>query len=137
MNKNERHSNTSRSNNPEVNREKVCPFLLKVFYRENDFNDIDDMSNGIFPTNRELHLYTWMDASLREISMLIKDALEIFKKKEAQLIFSLVYRDYKGRLQRKELGYVYTNKKSHDDNKTLQNYKFNVGDILDIQINTK
>lgn len=68
---------TKNENLQEINRETICPFLLRVFYREDDYNSLDDFNKGIFPTDRELHIYTWMDASLREISimMLIKQLL--------------------------------------------------------------
>lgn len=121
----------------EVNREKVCPFLLKVYYKENEFNSLDEMNNSNFPSNRELHIYTWMDASLRELTMLIRDAVETVKKKDAVLYFSFVFPDFKGKLQRKEIGFVNANKKSIDDMKTLHSLKFSIGDYIDINISTK
>jgi histone deacetylase complex subunit SAP18 len=136
-NYNHYHYNKDKIDSFEVNREKICPFLLRVFYKENEFNSLDDLSNGLFPSGRELHIYTWMDATLREISLLIKAAIDVLKKNEAQLTFSLVFADSKGKLQRKEIGYIYTNKKSQDDTKTLHTSKFTVGDYLDIQINIK
>jgi len=127
--------NTNTNSGFEINREKICPFLLKVFYKENEFNFLDDFNNGIYPQNRELHIYTWMDASLRELTSLIKDAVESTKRKDAVIIFSTIYPDSKGKLQRKELGNVYSNnKKGSDDNKTLHQLKFCVGDYLDINI---
>ena len=58
--------------NLEVNREKICPFLLKVYFRENERNSFEDMSKGIFPKERELNIHTWMDCNLRELSTHIK-----------------------------------------------------------------
>lgn len=124
------------SSNFEVNREKTCPFLLRVFFKENDYNSLDEIGTGNFPSNRELHIYTWMDASLRELTILIKDAVEIAKKKDAILNFSLVFPDSKGKLQRKELGSIHAYKKSQDDSKTLNQLRLTVGDHLDININT-
>jgi histone deacetylase complex subunit SAP18 len=121
----------------EVNREKICPFLLRVFYRENEFNPLEDFNNNNFPTNRELHIYTWMDANLRELTMLIKDAVDMARKKDAVLNFSFVFYDSRGRLQRKEVGTVYANKKCADEIKSLHQLKFVVGDYIDICINTK
>jgi histone deacetylase complex subunit SAP18 len=130
-------SNIGNNNFPEINREKICPFLLRVFYKDNDFNSLEDMSSGIFPTNRELHIYTWMDASLREITMLIKEAVDLARNKEATIYFSFIFPDSKGKLQRKEVGYVYSNKKCPDESKTLQNLKFTIGDYMDINISTR
>jgi len=123
------------STNNEINREKICPFLLRVFFNENDFNSLEEINNGSLPANNELHIYTWMDATLRELTILIKDAVDNAKKKDAVLIYSLVFPDSKGRLQRKEVGTIHAHKKSQDDNKTLQQIKFTVGDYLDININ--
>jgi histone deacetylase complex subunit SAP18 len=122
-------------NTDEINREKVCPFLVKVYFKENDFNNLDDMNNEIFPKNRELYIYTWMDASLRELTILIKDSIDILRKREGcALNFSFIFPDSKGKLQRKEIGTVYTNKKSYDESKTLQQLKYTIGDYIDISI---
>jgi histone deacetylase complex subunit SAP18 len=129
--------NPSSLQNFEVNREKTCPFLLKVFFKENDFNYLEDLNISIFPTSRELHIYTWMDASLRELTMLVKEAVETARKKDAVLNFSFLFPDSKGKLQRKEVGSVYSNKKGPDDNKTLHYFKFSIGDYLDINISNK
>jgi histone deacetylase complex subunit SAP18 len=116
----------------EINREKVCPFLLRVFYKEGDFNSLDEMNAGKLPTTRELHIYTWMDASLKELTTLIKEVVESARKGNAILNFSIIYPDSKGRLQRKEVGVV--SKKNLEDSKTLQQVKFAIGDYIDINI---
>lgn len=118
----------------EINREKICPFLIKLYYKENDFNSLDEMNSGKFPLNRELHIYTWMDASLRELTMLIRDSVDFAKKKDAILNFSFIFPDSKGKYQRKEIGNVHMYKKHPDDNKTLQQLRFSIGDVIDINI---
>jgi len=129
------YSNSDKYNNQvEINREKTCPFLLKVFYKENDYNSLEDFNKAIFPSNRELHIYTWMDASLRELTTLIKDAVESTRRKDAVLNFSTIFPDSKGILQRKEIGYVYSSRKGQDDNKTLNQLKVAIGDYLDINV---
>ncbi len=129
MNNNDKYS-------AEINREKVCPFLLRVYYKENEFNSLDDMNNGKFPTNRELHIYTWMDASLKELTILIKDVVDAARKNNSVLNFSFIFPDSKGRLQRKEIGSVSMNKKNFEENKTLQQLKYTIGDYIDINITT-
>ena len=122
--------------NTEINREKICPFLVKLYYKENEFNSLEDMNAGKFPVSRELHIYTWMDASLRELTMLIRDSLDFAKRKDANLNFSFIFPDSKGVLQRKEIGNVHTYKKYNDDNKTLKQLSFSVGDYIDICLKT-
>ncbi len=34
----------------------VCPFLLRVFIKDYDFNNLDGLAKGVFPTGRELHI---------------------------------------------------------------------------------
>lgn len=48
------------------------------------------------PTN-ELMMYTWEDATLRELTDLIKSAAPAAKRQNARLEFALVYPDKKGR----------------------------------------
>jgi histone deacetylase complex subunit SAP18 len=123
--------------NLDINREKICPFLVRVYFKVGDFNNLDDFNAGIFPKQRELYIYTWMDASLREITMLIKDTIEACQDKETVLNYSFVFPDTKGKLIRKEVGYVYANKFCNDESKTLQQLKFTIGDYIDISIQVK
>jgi histone deacetylase complex subunit SAP18 len=116
----------------DINRERVCPFLLRVFYKEGEYNNLDDLVVGRFPSTRELHMYTWMDASLKELTTLIKDVIEI-KKPNPVFNFSIVYPDSRGRLQRKPAGSVGI-RKTADDDKSLQQLKFTIGDYIDINI---
>jgi histone deacetylase complex subunit SAP18 len=118
----------------DINREKICPFLLRVFYKENDFNNLDSLNNNELPSDRELHIYTWIDATLRELTMLIKDAIDCIKRKDTVLAFSIIYSDSKGKLQRKEVGNVNITRKGPDDNKTLQELRLTIGDYIDINI---
>ncbi len=120
----------------EINREKICPFLIRLFYKENDFNSLEEMNSGKFPSSRELHIYTWLDASLRELTMLIRDSVDFAKRKDAILNYSFIFPDSKGKYQRKEIGNINMYKKGQDDNKTLQQLRFSVGDYIDISIKT-
>ncbi|EER06556.1 Histone deacetylase complex subunit SAP18, putative [Perkinsus marinus ATCC 50983] len=52
-----------------IDRAQTCPFLLRVFYRMGSHhNDSDFAKLGELPVDEELQVYTWPDASLREIS---------------------------------------------------------------------
>jgi len=120
----------------EINREKICPFLIRLFYKENDFNSLEDMNTSRYPSTRELHIYTWMDASLRELTMLIRDSVDFAKRKDAILNYSFIFPDSKGKYQRKEIGSIHMYKKGQDDNKSLQQLRFTIGDYIDISIKT-
>jgi hypothetical protein len=120
-----------------VDREKTCPFLLRIFYKVNSFNSLNLFSNGKFPS--ELNIYTWEDADLEELATFIHLAL-----KETVLgiydyyKFSRIYYDTKGTLLRDEIGTVVINNKSSKLNinrkKTLKEIGFQIGDYFDINI---
>ena len=120
-----------------VDREKTCPFLLRIFYKVNSFNSLNLFSNGKFPS--ELNIYTWEDADLEELAKFIHLAL-----KETVLgvydfyKFSRIYYDFKGTLLRDEVGKVVINNKSSKLNentkKTLKEIGFQIGDYFDINI---
>jgi hypothetical protein len=55
---------------------KICPMLIRVFYNEKGrHNDIFDYERGLTPHD-ELQIHTWLDASLKEISELVQEAIE-------------------------------------------------------------
>ena len=120
-----------------VDREKTCPFLLRIFYKVNSFNSLNLFSNGKFPS--ELNIYTWEDADLEELAKFIHLAL-----KETVLgvydfyKYSRIYYDFKGTLLRDEVGKVVINNKSSKLNentkKTLKEIGFQIGDYFDINI---
>lgn len=117
----------------EVDREKICPFLIRVFYNENDFSSLKQFDNGAFPPN-ELQIYTWDDANLRELTTLISGELTIKNIKKFK--FSCLYYDSLGYLQRKDLGDIYIDKNTPIELKTLHSLRFVIGDYIDVNIVT-
>ena len=58
--------------------------------------DYKDAASGSLPNN-EIQIYTWPDATLREITDILKDViLQSIKQKHATFAFSLVYPDRNG-----------------------------------------
>ncbi|KAG0260455.1 Histone deacetylase complex subunit sap18 [Linnemannia exigua] len=59
-----------------VDREKLCPFLLKMFYKQGEHNRVDSYSpKATPPKSSELQLYTWKNATIGEIASLVKQAI--------------------------------------------------------------
>ncbi|KAF9901789.1 Histone deacetylase complex subunit sap18 [Linnemannia zychae] len=59
-----------------IDREKLCPFLLKMFYKQGEHNRVDWYSpTATPPKSSELQLYTWKNATLGEIASLVKQAI--------------------------------------------------------------
>jgi histone deacetylase complex subunit SAP18 len=77
-------------------------------------------------------LHTWLDATLREITELIKEEEKLAKQWGVKLLYSLVYPDQKGINVMREIGTVDSHKPGRDDNKTLDTLRFQLGDFLTI-----
>lgn len=67
---------------------------------------------------------------------LIKSALPLAMKKDVKFKFAIIFEDLSGNLKRKEVGTVYSVKKSRDEFATLEDLRFSIGDYLDLNIMT-
>ena len=141
-NKNEYLSSSSSSsslpnNDFFVDREKTCPFLLRIFYKINGYNALSTFTGNEFPP--ELDIYTWEDADLKELAKKIHSALKDTVLGMYDLYkFSRIYYDSKGTLLRDDIGDVVINDKysklNHNAKMTLKEIKFQIGDYFDINI---
>ncbi|DBA02043.1 TPA: hypothetical protein N0F65_000290, partial [Lagenidium giganteum] len=119
-----------------INREKQCPFLLRVFWsngshnRMESFDKVDDS-----PLSNELHIYTWLDATLGEIAELVQNASPEAQQPNTRMGISIVHPDRRGRYVMRKVGWVFSNRrKSPDEEKTLTSLGFQPGDFLDIAL---
>ena len=127
------------SNGFSVNREKTCPFLLRVFYKINGNNSLYDFEGEKFP--RELDIYTWEDANLKELAKFIHDAFKDTVYEMYDLYeFWRIYYDSKGTFVRDKIGNVVINDKKSKLNEniktSLKDMGFQIGDFFDINITT-
>ncbi|XP_038641169.1 histone deacetylase complex subunit SAP18-like [Scyliorhinus canicula] len=118
-----------------VDREKTCPLLLRAFTPNNGrHHRLDDYARGNIPSS-ELQIYTWMDATLKELTSLVKEVNPEARKKGTHFSFAIVYPDPKRPGYRvKEIGTTVSGRKGPDDSMALQSQKFQIGDYLDIAI---
>ncbi len=79
-----------------VDRTKVCPCLLRCFYKVNGAYLDQDYSQNQVP-KQETIIYTWRDATLKEIVDLLKEGIPTVREKGLTFIFSLVYPDRSGK----------------------------------------
>jgi len=98
---------------------------------------------GKVPPN-ELQIYTWMDATLRELTSLVREVNPESRKKGTYFDFSVispqngrgltgpngVFCHYASR----DIGTTVSGTKGMDDNKTLTQARFVIGDYVDIAI---
>ncbi|XP_022921149.1 histone deacetylase complex subunit SAP18 [Onthophagus taurus] len=119
-----------------VDRQKVCPFLLRVFVSPGHHYKTSDYNKGTTPQN-ELQIYTWKDATLNELALLVKEVNPETRRKGTKFTFSLVYPDSRAPVYRmREIGSTATGQKGPDDLKTLAQARFAIGDYMDIAIST-
>ncbi|KAL2081095.1 hypothetical protein ACEWY4_022948 [Coilia grayii] len=118
-----------------VDREKTCPLLLRVFTTNNGrHHRVDEFARGNVPSS-ELQIYTWMDATLKELTSLVKEVYPEARKKGTHFGFAIVYPDPKRQSYRvKDIGSTVSGRKGADDSMTLQSQRFQIGDYLDIAI---
>ncbi|XP_017772733.1 PREDICTED: histone deacetylase complex subunit SAP18 [Nicrophorus vespilloides] len=118
-----------------VDRQKVCPFLLRVFVSSNGHHHkISDYSKGTVPEN-ELQIYTWRDATLSELAILVKKVSPEARRKGTKLTYALVYPDSRQPVYRlRDIGSTISGQKGPEDLKTLGQARFTIGDYMDISI---
>jgi len=105
-----------------------------VFCSTGRHNSLAEYTSGGVPAN-DLQVYTWMDATLKEISGLVKEVNPDARRHGTVFDFSLVYPDSKFRSYRaRSVGTTVSGQKTPDDNKTLNQLRFTIGDYLDIAI---
>lgn len=80
-------------------------------------------------------MYTWMDATLKELSALVKEVNADARKVGTKFEFSLVFPELKSPQYRmREIGKTVNGREEIDDNKTLAMSRFQIGDYLDVAI---
>ncbi|CAO3624755.1 unnamed protein product [Cunninghamella blakesleeana] len=115
------------SNPTPIDREKDCPFLLKVYNRIGRHHNV--------PLEDELQLYTWKDATLGELALLIQEVIPEARHIDARISFRLVFLDTAvAKYTFKTLGKVINSEETPDQAKTLEECKFFIGDFLDVAI---
>uniref|UniRef100_A0A7N0U153 18 kDa Sin3-associated polypeptide n=1 Tax=Kalanchoe fedtschenkoi TaxID=63787 RepID=A0A7N0U153_KALFE len=120
-----------------IDREKTCPLLLRVFTKVGGHHTMEDFAVRGKEPKDEVQIYTWKDATLRELTDLVKEVSPAARRRDAKLSFAFVYPDKRGRFVVREVGQTlsYANgKRMLDDGKALADLNFMIGDYLDVAI---
>ncbi|KAI8082927.1 Sin3 associated polypeptide p18-domain-containing protein [Halteromyces radiatus] len=118
-----------------IDREKVCPFLLKVYSKIGSHHKPYDYQITRQPVEDEIQLYTWKDATLGELALLLQEVVPEARHVDARIAFRLVYLDVRtGRYEHTDIGRVVNAEETPDQMKTLDDCKFLIGDFLDVAI---
>lgn len=104
---------TTPSGKPIVDREKTAPFLIRTFVKVGTFHRLSQFEDGPLPIADEQQIYTWKDATLREVLTTLRTIAPHtteYRHPLARYTFRAVYADAasRGRFAQKELGTVYS-----------------------------
>lgn len=133
MSRDYRAARPTKKEEPKIDRQKSVPLLLRVFIKNGSHHTAEDFQ-GHEPTKDEIQIYTWKDASLRELTELVKGVKAAARARDARLSFSFVYPDTSGKNVVRYVGTVSINKRTTEDKRTLQSLRFETGDFLDVAI---
>ena len=113
---------------------KTCPLLLRVFCNTSGrHNQRHEYNRGV-PGN-ELQIYTWLDATLKELTRLITEVYPNTKVKGSIFNFAVCWPNPRqpGFIM-KDIGFTTIGTKGPDDNATLKQKQFVIGDYLDVAV---
>ncbi|EAS04856.2 Sin3 associated protein (SAP18) protein (macronuclear) [Tetrahymena thermophila SB210] len=125
----------------QVNRNEVCPFLIRVFPVENNSLDLKYFEDGTaLKKYNSINVYAWKDDTLRNIIELSRSQIKIPSDvKNLRFYLNSIYQDPKNnKWVTKKLGMIYdqdlSSKDRKDEQQTLANFQFMIGDYIEIQI---
>ncbi|CAF3326405.1 unnamed protein product [Rotaria socialis] len=120
-----------------IDRLKTCPLLLRVFCNKARHHLAKEYEDGHTPEN-ELQIYTWMDATLGELTKLIQEVNTDARRRGTQFSFSIVQADSThNRYYLTDIGITENGPRRGDDQIQLAKTRFRVGDYLDVAIMQK
>ena len=147
----------NKSKSPAIDRKTTCPFMVKMYCRINGHHRLDEFAPPRFPVEDEMIVYTWKDATLKELSILVREVLgdsELpggLRGNDPNLKFSfnLLYPDIKRHdsgphFLMKSLGFAFeggdSEARAHQlvdsSHRTLESLRFVPGDFIDVAIYT-
>ena len=128
---------SSTSPHHSLDRRKICPMYLRLFCRLQGHHPAHLFSpneSHRLPVDDEVVIYTWRDATLRELCDLIGEVNLECRRREVRFDLQLVYANLRGGVQMKPLGVVLNGRKGRDDGITLEQVRFVQGDFIDVAI---
>ncbi|KAJ3125362.1 hypothetical protein HK101_005940, partial [Irineochytrium annulatum] len=101
-----------------VDREKTCPFLVRVFCKFGSHHSLSEYDVGKQPTADEMQIHTWKDATLRELATLLAQIHPEAGAATTKVSFKAAYQ-LGGAYNFKDLGSVLNLRRGGDDDRTL------------------
>eukprot|EP00755_Sulcionema_specki_P006628 Sspe_Gene.35962::Locus_17416_Transcript_1_1_Confidence_1.000_Length_801::g.35962::m.35962/K14324/SAP18; histone deacetylase complex subunit SAP18 len=114
-------------------RQKTCPFFLRL-HIASTAPTVEDAEKG-FPEAKEMQLYTWHDATLKELSFHVQLTVPEANDPQCTLHFTHVKHSRSGTLVLQEIGLTRGRQAVRpDDDRTLGMVDFTPGDLLFIRM---
>ncbi|PJF16756.1 hypothetical protein PSACC_03451 [Paramicrosporidium saccamoebae] len=117
-----------------LDRKKTCPMYVRLFCRMHGHHRLEEFTATHQPSDDEVEIYTWRDATLLELVDLLKEVNVECRRRDARFSFRLIYQDYRGECHYKQLGSVWAGRGGRDDGRTLEEIRFVQGDFIDVAI---
>ncbi|KAI9142259.1 Sin3 associated polypeptide p18-domain-containing protein [Paraphysoderma sedebokerense] len=119
-----------------VDRETMCPFLLRCFVRVGGHHRPEEFSVEHVPEQDQVQLHTWHDTTLRELTQLLTtQSPSMFSSinPKTALSFRIFYVDtLSARFHMRDIGLVTVTSNGPDDEKTLEMANFGIGEYIDV-----
>ena len=114
-----------------VDREKICPFLLRVFLSKGKHHPPGAFGRGKEPVGSEFQIYTWRDATLGELARLVRNVHK-GARLSPRLSFELISPDRRGNMVARAVGIVGASSQTSESRRSLDELRFITGDYLDV-----
>ncbi|KAI0690858.1 Sin3 associated polypeptide p18-domain-containing protein [Cytidiella melzeri] len=106
-------SETTPAGRPLIDREKTAPFLIRAFIKVGGFHRLTQFEDGPLPIVDEQQIFTWKDATLREVLTTLRSTAPPspeYRHPLARYSFRAVFADAanRGRVAQKDIGTVYS-----------------------------
>ncbi|KAL5195506.1 Histone deacetylase complex subunit SAP18 [Glycine soja] len=82
-----------------INHKKTRPLLLIVFTKIGSHHSMEDFVVRGKESKDEVQIYTWKDATLRELTNLVKEVALTARRRNAKLSFAFVFPDKNDRFK--------------------------------------
>eukprot|EP00960_Hanusia_phi_P076537 768575-Hanusia_phi.AAC.3 len=111
-----------------VDREKVCPMLLRLFCKVGEHHRDDEFSYKQQPADDEVRVHTWRDATMSELTELLAQVHREVRQSGTKCTFKVLYPDANGKFVSHVIGSTAIGRRLHDDvsQKTLAQIRYQV-----------
>jgi len=127
-----------------IDRSKRCPFLIRIFPSFDQHHRIEDFGKRDLLPKVEFHVHTWLDASLRDLALIIGRDCDFVTSKfpaadappgaNLEFRFNSVSQADNGPPRYRHLGLCYSTRESPNDQKQLAQTPFVIGDMVSVRI---